>query len=62
MEGELDPFDYLLAEKLGATIEEMHDRLSNREYLAWRAFYVYRDAMIAFETEKAKKEAKRRRR
>lgn len=62
MEGELDPFDWLLAEKLGATIEEMQERLANREYLSWRAFYVYRDAMIAFEVDKANKEAKRRRR
>lgn len=60
MEGELDPLDFVIAEKLGATIEEMEDRLSNREYLAWRAFHVYRAAMRDFEIEKQKREAKRR--
>jgi hypothetical protein len=45
MLGELDPFDFVLAETLHMTVEEMNRRLSNAEYLAWRAFFIYRDAM-----------------
>jgi hypothetical protein len=44
MEEEIDPFDFLLAESLHMTIAEMQDRMSNAEYVAWRAFYVYRNA------------------
>lgn len=45
MEGSLDPFDYELALELKiGTVEEMRDRMSNREYLIWRAFYVWRNA------------------
>jgi hypothetical protein len=43
MEEEIETFDFALAEGLHMTIEEMHNRLSNREYLAWRAFYNYRE-------------------
>ncbi len=56
MEGELDPFDFLLAEALGMTVAEIRDRMSNAEYIEWRAFYTYRAAM----RELANKEAKRR--
>lgn len=52
MEEELDPFDFVLAENLGMTIEELHARMSNREYLAWRAFAVYRNAMREMEAKK----------
>lgn len=45
MEGALDPFDFALAEQLGMTVQQMNDQLSNDEYLSWRAFYVYRNAM-----------------
>ena len=44
MQGELDPFDFQLAEALGMTVQRMRDTISNQEYLQWRAFYVYRDA------------------
>ena len=44
MEGELDPFDFVLAEAIGKTIAEI-GAMSNREYLSWRAFHVYRNAM-----------------
>jgi hypothetical protein len=49
MMDELDPFDFVLSESLSMTVEEMKDRMSNREYLMWRAFYVYRAAMKEFE-------------
>ena len=44
MEGELDPFDFVLAEKLGMTLAQI-EAMSNHEYLRWRAFYTYRAAM-----------------
>lgn len=58
MEGELDPFDFVLAESLHMTVEEMRDRMSNNEYLQWRAFYVWRNA----EQELAEKTAEAKRR
>lgn len=39
----MDPFDFLLAENLGKTLAEL-DEMSHREYLSWRAFYVWRNA------------------
>jgi hypothetical protein len=45
MEGLLDPFDFILAERLGMTVAQMRDAMSNAEYVEWRAFYVYRNAM-----------------
>jgi hypothetical protein len=45
MLGELDPFDFVLAETLHMTVEEMNQRLSNAEYLQWRAFFSFREAM-----------------
>jgi len=45
MEGDLDPFDYMLASELGMTIKDMHDAMPNNEYLSWRAFFTYRTAM-----------------
>lgn len=44
IEGELDPFDFILAENLHMTVAEMRDRMGNDEYLQWRAFYVWRAA------------------
>ena len=44
MEGELDTFDFVLAETLHLTLEQV-DAMSNNEYLRWRAFYTYRAAM-----------------
>lgn len=54
MEGELDPLDFVLAENLHMTVEALHDQMSNREYLAWRAFLTWRQAMRAFEAKKAR--------
>lgn len=44
LEGELDPFDFVLAERLGKTLAEIGE-MSNNEWLRWRAWYVYRQAM-----------------
>ena len=44
MEEALDPFPFVLAEKLHMTLAQLDD-MSNAEYLSWRAFHVWRDAM-----------------
>jgi len=44
MTDELDPFDWVLAEALGMTVERLRSTMSNPEYHSWRAFYVYRAA------------------
>ena len=44
MEGDLDPFDFVLAEKLGMTLAQV-DAMSNNEYLRWKAYAVYQRAM-----------------
>ena len=54
MEGELDPFDFMLAEQLGMTVAQMRETLSNQEYLQWRAFYVWRNAQQELEAKTVK--------
>ncbi len=44
MTGALDPFEFVLAEALGMTVADLRDRMSNDEYLSWRAFYAWRAA------------------
>ena len=44
MEGDLDPFEFVLAERLGKSLEEVR-AMPNADFVAWRAFYVYRDSM-----------------
>lgn len=44
MEGELDPFDFVLAEALHLTLAQVN-ALSNNEYQRWRAYHVWRAAM-----------------
>lgn len=44
MEGEMDAFEFVLAERLGMTLADI-GRMSNHEFLRWRAFYTYRAAM-----------------
>lgn len=44
MEGTLDQFDFVLAERLGKTLAEI-GAMSNNEYLRWKAWHVYRAAM-----------------
>lgn len=41
MEEQLDPFDVQLARELGATMEEMRERITHQEYLIRRAHAVY---------------------
>ena len=38
------PLPFVLAERLGLTLAQV-GALSNREHMAWRAFYAYRKAM-----------------
>lgn len=54
MEGELDPFDFVLAEGLGMTLNELWTRMPNNEYHAWRAFYVWRHAQQELAAKAAK--------
>jgi hypothetical protein len=51
MEDELDPFDFILAERLGMTVKAMRDTMPNNEYLQWRAFHVYRAAQVELATK-----------
>lgn len=53
MEGELDPFVFVLAERLGITLGQL-DEMPLAEFYQWAAFYEYRNAM----QELAAKEAK----
>ena len=52
MEGEADPFDFILAEKLGMTVARMRNEMSNHEYIGWRAFYTWRAAMRELESKR----------
>ena len=45
MEEEVDTFPFVLAEALHMTIGDIYARMSNREYIAWQAFYTWRAAM-----------------
>lgn len=54
MDGELDVFDFYLAEGLGKTLAEV-EAMSNPEYVRWRAFYVWRNAQRDLERNKAKR-------
>lgn len=53
MEGEIDVFDFLLAEGLGMTLEQIGN-MTNNEYLRWRAFYVYRNAQQELKAKSGK--------
>jgi hypothetical protein len=53
MEGSLDPFDFVLAESLHKTLDQLRNEMSNQEYHQWRAFYTYRTAMQVLEVKKA---------
>ena len=45
MTEDADPYEYILAERLGMTRGELLQRMSNDEYVWWQAFDVYREAM-----------------
>lgn len=38
----IDPFDFVLAEKLGRTVAEIHAEMSMAEWVAWSRFYAVR--------------------
>jgi hypothetical protein len=44
MEGDLEQFPFVLAEALHLTLAQV-GQMSNHEYLQWKAWYVYRQAM-----------------
>lgn len=44
MTGDLDTFDFDLAERLGMTVERMRNEMTNAEYLQWRAYTVWKNA------------------
>lgn len=46
MEGDDEPFDYVLAENLHMTVDQMRSIITNDEWLRWKAFYVYRAAQL----------------
>jgi hypothetical protein len=50
MEGTLDPLDFILAENLHKTLDEVR-AMSNAEHVEWRAFYVWRKAKLDFEAD-----------
>lgn len=56
VEGELDPFDYDLAERLHMTVERMRNEMSNKEYLEWRALANYRAAQREVEDRMAEQQ------
>lgn len=45
MEGDLDAFDFMLAESLHITLAEV-GAMSNNEYVRWRAWTVYKTAQL----------------
>ena len=55
MEGELDAFDFDLAERLGVTVAQLPHVMSNREYQQWRAYTVYRNAQYELAVKKPEK-------
>lgn len=55
MEDEVDPFEFTLARALGMTRDELRERMSNHEYMAWSAFYKYESVMMDYALEKGKK-------
>lgn len=52
-EGDLDPFEFILAEALGKHLHEIRE-LPNCDIAEWAAFFSWRQTMEAFELAKAK--------
>lgn len=48
----MDPFEFILAEALGLTLSQVR-ALPNAEFMEWRAFWVWRQAMEDFEARRA---------
>lgn len=61
MEGTLDAYQFVLAERLHMTVAELNERMSNLEYIQWRAFDTYRSEMRDYERRKRESERPRRR-
>jgi hypothetical protein len=59
MEGELDPFDFDLAERLHLTVAQLPHAVSRREYFQWRAYTVYRNAQQELALKEAVKSGRR---
>jgi hypothetical protein len=51
MMDEIDPLPFILAEKLGKSLQEI-DELPYSEIVAWRAFYRYRTEMEALHAKR----------
>jgi hypothetical protein len=61
MEGSLDPFDFMLAERLGwRSVREMRAGMSHAEYVEWRALHKVRRELAKFEEDKAATRARAR--
>jgi hypothetical protein len=45
MTGEADAGEFVLAERLGRTVEELRQSMTHEEFVRWQAFFVYRHAM-----------------
>jgi hypothetical protein len=56
MEGTLDADEFAVAERLGLTVDRLRQEMPNNEYHQWRAYLVWKAAML----EKAQKEAETR--
>lgn len=52
MTGEVDTLDFLVAEALGRTLEEVR-ALPQYEMTEWKAFYTYRAAMTDYARDNA---------
>lgn len=50
----VDAFEYALAERLGMTIHQLRDAMSDDDYARWAAFWEWRAAQV----ELAQKEAR----
>lgn len=59
MLGEMDPFDFALAEKLGRSVEELQATVSAGELIRWRAFYVWRHGQLVHAQKEAEMRGRR---
>ena len=51
MEGTMDATEFALAENLGMTVRALRETMGQDEYLAWRAYYTWRKAMLDMEAK-----------
>ena len=50
----MDATEFVLAENLGMTVATLRGTMGNDEYLAWRAYYTWRAAMLEMEAKTPK--------